>query len=420
MELTKEQLMQMIHDGAVAAVADAKIPWTDEIAGKVREVTEETVRNLGKSKRTAFDLGEEDPKGGYMNFAEFALDVYRAGEGMTHPSEKLVNWNDKAGAIFKDAGTPAQSVGSLATGGAFVPPEFSANALTRARERSNIIGKAMTVPMASNVIEIPYIKGFDESQGKVAGNILFRFVAENAAGTGGNIDLGLITLNLREANALIYVSNKLMKFSPVSIQPFLTTAVDDALDLCLSDAFVNGSGAGKPLGVLNANCLISVAKEVGQAADTIVYENTLNMLARHYGRNKEWFANSDIIPQLGVMSVTVGGGGSAVYVASAAGVPTAAGTLAQMLHGKPVFYEEIMSSLGDVGDLLLADWSKYLIGRFNGEAGLSVTESAHLKFDYRQTAFQFTFYIDGQPWWPDVHTPKKGSTKSPFVAIAAR
>ena len=95
------------------------------------------------------------------------------------------------------------------------------------------------------------------------------------------------------------------------------------------------------------------------------------------------------------------------------------------MHLEPVLEEarrhgEIDGSLGDLGDIILADWSQYLVGRFNGDAGLSITESAHLKFDYRQTAFQFTFYADGRPWWPSVATPKKGDTKSPFVALAAR
>jgi HK97 family phage major capsid protein len=418
MELTKEQLETLIREKAREEVETAGGTWTESMKGQFKEIVDDALKDFGKSKKTAFDLGEEDPRGGYKNFAEFAKDVYDAGEGLANPSPKLESWNEKAITINKTAGSPAQSVGSLTAGGALIPPEFSANALVRARERSTIMSRAMTIPMSSTSIQIPYLKGFDESQGKVGGNIKFRWVAENGGATGNAVDLGLVELRLREANAMIYVSNNLMKFSPVSIQPFLTTACDDALDLALSDAFVNGTGAGQPKGVLAADCLVSVAKETGQAADTIVYENTLNMLSRFYGTNGEWYASRGIIPQLGVMNVSVGAGGSAVFLANGAG--SASGSFPSSLHGAPLNYLDVMPALGDLGDLLLADWSQYLIGRFNGEAGLSVTESAHLKFDYRQTAFQFTFYCDGQPWWPSVMTPKKGNTRSPFVAIAAR
>ena len=35
-------------------------------------------------------------------------------------------------------------------------------------------------------------------------------------------------------------------------------------------AFISGTGAGQPLGILNAPALVTVSKETGQAADTIV------------------------------------------------------------------------------------------------------------------------------------------------------
>ncbi len=418
--LTKEQLETIITDNIKAQLDLRQVAITDEVKGTMKEVLEECLKDVGKTRKTPFGDGTEDPKGGFVNFADFATEVYRAGDGMTNPSPRLKTWNDKAMAIEKTAGSPAQSVGSLQAGGALIPPEFSRTALVRASERSTIMGKVMTIPMASNVIEIPYITDFDSSDGKVAGNIKFRWVSENAAATGGQVQFALRELRLREANAMIYVGNRLMDFSPVSVEPFITRATDSALDLCLSDAWINGSGAGQPLGVINSAALISVAKETGQKADTIVYENTLNVLSRFYGKNGEWYASRTVIPQLGVMNVTVGAGGSAVFIAGSGGAPNASGPFPSSLHGATLNYEQVMPVLGDVGDLLFVDWSQYLVGQFTGMSGLQMTDSAHLKFDYRQHAFQFTLYIDGSPWWPSPFTPKKGSTQSPFVAIAAR
>ncbi len=420
-KLSKEELEQLIKDQLELQLKERGLETTEYLKAQMKEVIDECLKEYGKtSKKTPFDTGEEDPKGGFKTMGEFAYEVFCAGEGMTNPSPKLKAWNEKSMAIMKTAGSPAQSTGSLQAGGALIPPEYSTMSLTRARERSTIMQKAMTIPMSTDRIEIPHIKDFNESTGKVAGNIKFRWVAETTTGTGNEVQFEMINLTLREANAMIYLPNRLIKFSPVSMQPFMTTGVDNALDFALSDSFISGTGAGQPLGVLNAPCLVSVAKETNQKADTLVYENTLNMLARFYGNTGEWYANRTIIPQLGVMSVDVGAGGSAVFIAGNSGVQQASGTFPATLHGAPLNYNQVMPILGDVGDLLFADWSQYLIGTYSASPGLEMTESAHLKFDFRQTAFNFTFYIDGQPWWPDPLSPYKGDTLSPFVCIAAR
>ncbi|TSA53807.1 MAG: phage major capsid protein [Planctomycetaceae bacterium] len=413
--LSKEELELLVEE-QIKGQLDLRGQETDDkLEGMINEAIQEGLKDFKPAKETPFSTGEEDPTGGFVNFADFAKEVYDAGENCTNPSERLKGWLGKSNAISKTVGSPAQSAGSLQAGGALIPPEYSNTALTKAKERSQIMSAARVIPMSSNVIEIPYIKDFNNSNGTVAGNVKFRWVAENAAATGNDVEFDMIELKLREANCLVYVGNRLMDFSPVSIQPFITTAVDDALDLALANAFINGTGAGQPKGILNSDVLVSVAKETGQLADTLVYENTLKMLARFYGNTGVWYANRTIIPQLGVMQVSVGTGGSAVFLAGGAG-----SQFGTALHGAPLHYEQVMPILGDVGDLTFCDWSQYLIGQFTGAPGMKMTESAHLKFDYRQHAFQFTFYVDGQPWWPSPFSPLKGDTISPFVTTAAR
>lgn len=416
--LTKEELGTVIDKHLTEQLTLRKAEITDEVKGVMKEMIEESLKDV---KSPVGELPpREDPKGGFTCFAEFAKEVFDAGEGMTNPSDKLKAWNTKSLTLEKTAGSPSQTVGSLQSGGALIPPEFSRTALTRAKERSNILGRARIIPMTSPVIQIPYIKDFDNSQGKVAGNVKFRWVSENAAATGSEVQFEMIELRLKEANCMVYVSKRLMDFSPVSIEPFITTAVDEALDLGLSDAFLNSGGAGRPNSVLGSPALVSISKETNQYADTILYENTLNMLARFYGNNGAWFASRTIIPQLGVMNVAVGTGGSAVFLAGSNGIAGATGAFPATLHGAPIYYDQVCPILGDVGDLSFIDWSQYLVGQWSGGAGLQMTDSAHLKFDYRQHAFQFTMYIDGQPWWPKPFAPLKGDTLSPYVTIEAR
>ncbi len=186
----------------------------------------------------------------------------------------------------------------------------------------------------------------------------------------------------------------------------------------LGNVFINGTGAGQPMGVMNASdVLITIAKEVGQAADTLVTENITKIFAQHYGNKGQFYANSDIMPQLSVLSVDVGTGGSTVGILrdmNIAGVPS------QTILGRPIVWTEYMQTIGTVGDIGLFDWTQYLIGQLAGRGGMIVEQSPHLKFDFRQNAFQFVIYIDGQPWWPESYKPFKGNPKSPFSVVAER
>jgi HK97 family phage major capsid protein len=128
-----------------------------------------------------------------------------------------------------------------------------------------------------------------------------------------------------------------------------------------------------------------------------------------------WIANRDAFPQLATMELAVGTGGVAVYTPANG----AAGRPYDTLMGLPLVFTEHCSTVGDAGDIVLCDWSQYLVGQKS--AGLKFASSVHLKFDYDQTAFKFTLRIDGQPWWKSAMTPKNGSnTLSPFVSLAAR
>jgi len=88
--------------------------------------------------------------------------------------------------------------------------------------------------------------------------------------------------------------------------------------------------------------------------------------------------------------------------------------------GRPVIPHESMETLGDKGDVLLADMSSYMAIRRSG--GIRADVSMHLWFDYDMAAFRFTFRVGGQPWWSAPITPRSGSsnTLSPFVTLDER
>ena len=126
--------------------------------------------------------------------------------------------------------------------------------------------------------------------------------------------------------------------------------------------------------------------------------------------NSVWYINQQIEPLLYMLQV----GDKPVYIP--------AGGLSESpyatLFGRPVVPLEQCSELGDVGDIILADLSQYLL---IDKGGINAASSIHVRFLYDEAVFRFVYRVDGQPVWNKPITPYKGSaTLSPFVALAKR
>jgi hypothetical protein len=202
------------------------------------------------------------------------------------------------------------------------------------------------------------------------------------------------------------------------------------------DAIWEGDGAGKPKGILNEACVVSVAKETSQVAATVVAENVLNMYARLWAPSAStavWFVNQDLLPQLPQMNVkvknvagseNVGGlltpifqfpNGSPIDLGP--GKPPGTNAYGTIL-GRPVVPVEYASTLGTVGDIVLADLNQYMIA---DKGGIESASSMHVRFLNDEMAFRVTFRIDGHALWNTALTPFKGSkTQSPFITLATR
>lgn len=354
-----------------------------------------------------------DGTNGFGHVSEFAKAVFTEAKTKGRVTDPRL--------LTKAAGTPAQAENDMEGGGYLIPVEFAAQLLNVAIEKSDIMGRCTQVPMQTNAIDYPIINGFDRSGGLVHGGVQYYWVDEEGGFTSTNIKFGKVQLRLKKMVGLSYVSAELMEDSPISVTPLINNAFGDALVWTLDDVFITGSGAGKPLGVLNAPCKITVTKETGQAASTVVFENIIKMYARIWrDANAIWMANRSCIPQLATMSLAVGTGGVPVFLPANG----ASGRPYSTLFGLPLMFSEHCSALGTAGDILLVDWSQYLVGQKAGaNGGIKTASSIHLKFDYDQEVFRISYRLDGQPWWPAVLQPHRGgsgATLSPVIELAAR
>jgi HK97 family phage major capsid protein len=224
------------------------------------------------------------------------------------------------------------------------------------------------------------------------------------------------TVKPSEYAVVVYATNQVLRDTAL-LEQEINDNVPMELNFMLDDDILNGSAAGYPSGILNDNSLVTVAKESGQVAATIVKANILKMWSRLWSRSKSnavWFVNQDCAPQL--HNLEIGSGGSLMYrLPGSQGNESPFGTLL----GRPVIETEFNATLGTVGDIVLADMSQYRLATIG--SGVETASSIHVQFLTNQTAFRFTVPYDGQSSWETALTPYKGSnTVSPFVALATR
>jgi len=126
-----------------------------------------------------------------------------------------------------------------------------------------------------------------------------------------------------------------------------------------------------------------------------------------------WVCSVDCFPELATMALSVGTGGSAIWLNNGVAGPP------MTILGRPViFTEKAPGLLGDLGDISFIDFGFYLVG---DRQVMSASVSEHYRFGNDELAFKVIERVDGRPWLQSAITPQNsGPTLSPFVQLAAR
>lgn len=301
-----------------------------------------------------------------------------------------------------------------ADGGFLIPETLRSELLRVALESAVVRSRARVVPMESLTVPFPMIDSTSNAS-NVFGGVTAYWTEEAASLTDSSPSFGRIKLEAKKLTAYSEIPNELFADSLISLQMFINEIFPEAIAWFEDVAFISGSGVGEPRGFLNASAMVSVAKEAGQTADTIVWENIVKMYSRMLPSSlgsAVWIANIDTFPELATMSLSVGTGGSAIWLQNGVGGPP------MTILGRPVIFTEKMPTIGDAGDICLVDLGFYLIG---DRQAIQADMSPHYRFQTDLTAMRFIERLDGTPWLQSAITPQTGSnTLSPFVQIAAR
>jgi len=301
-----------------------------------------------------------------------------------------------------------------ADGGFLVPETFRAQLLSLAMQESIVRSRATIVPMATPRVSFPMLSTTSTVSSLFGGMIAY-WTAENAALTESAPKFKSFALEAHKLTGFSVLPNELLTHSPISVQALLDVLWPQAMAHFGDVAFTSGTGVGEPLGFRQNPATITVSKEAGQEAGTILWENIINMYSRMLPTSQGraiWLASPDTFPQLATMALQVGTGGSAVWLTSGTSGPPLT------ILGRPVIMSEKMGTLGTQGDLAYVDLSYYLVGDLQA---MRMESSAHYRFGNDQTAVRIIEHLDGRPWLDSPVTPTNGgATMSPFVELEAR
>ena len=422
---------------------DALTAERDALKAKLEAAAKAPATNKAGTLIVGEDEADKaNKKNPYKSFGEFLGEVKQAAEGMVGERLVALRSNDKgdeggfniAGAMGDDfvGSLPAAQQGIKSfkaaptglgesipqAGGLLVGTQRQDSLLSRVYDIGFMLSRVAMDPIGPNSNSMTYFAEDESSRatGSRRGGVRFYWGAENSAITASAPEFRQMDLKLKKANAAVYVTEEQLQ-DTTTLESYVMRILPEEIRWGVEDSIFNGTGTGQPLGIEESGAVISQAKETGQAADTVVYENIIKMWSRLWAPsqvNSIWLHSQDVLPQLMTMTLDVGTGGIPVYTPPGGASAAPFGTI----FGRPAFVHESCDNLGDVGDIQLIDPTQY---QMIEKGGIQSASSIHVRFLEGETVFKFTYRIDGQPMWNVPLTPANGgATVSPFINLAVR
>lgn len=318
--------------------------------------------------------------------------------------------------LSEERAVSGHSEGVPADGGFLVQSDFAAGIFKHAHDIGVFAPRCQNTSVSGNGLTINVVDESSRAAGSRWGGVAAYWKPEAGTATAKEVKLAQIELKLRKLIAISYATDELLEDTS-ALGPMISQAFSEEIAFMVDDAIFRGDGAAMPLGITAAACFESQAIETGQVADTVVFENLVNMWALLPPRsqpNAVWLVPQNALPQLMLMTLDVGTGGVPVYLPPGGASAAPYGTI----FGRPVLVNEFSAALGDANDVVLADFSQY---QLISKGGLKAAQSAHIKFAEDEMAFRFTYRVDGQPLWKSAVTPFNAADDiSPFIGLAER
>jgi len=345
---------------------------------------------------------EDDANLGYKRERDFFADVIAAGQGKRLDSDAQQKLN-----YLATAGSDEQMGSNDAYGGYLVPEGFLAQLYQVGPEMDPIGSRVTNIPMGNPTVKIPARTDKDHSS-SVSGGLTVARRHETQSPSSSRMQFETVTLSANTLMGLTYATEEIMSDSAISLAAIIQAGYQDQFVAAKIRERIRGTGVGEFEGILNCPATITVTRET---ANVITDQDVTAMRARAYNYgNSIWIANHDTLVTL--MGIYIPFSTISAQPLFSPGNGT---DKPDTLLGRPIYFSEYASTLADSGDLILADFSQYLEGSYQGMQSAS---SMHVRFLNHENAFKFWERCDGKSWWRSALTPQNGAaTLSPFVVL---
>lgn len=289
------------------------------------------------------------------------------------------------------------------TGGGFLVPEEFESSIIQYREPTNIVWpRATIVPMATETLLWPKLAQISTgSNVNHFGGVVFNWTAEATPKTETQPGFENITLQAKELSAYTQISDTLLADSPINLINFLTDLFRRAWMWTTDKVYVDGDGAGKPLGVIEDPNVITVNRAGAGAVTLTDISNMYEVHPTHFMNGAVWFMNKVIEARLLNERSTT----NDLLLRNMISIKE--GRI-ETLKGHPIILSDNKTpTIGTKGDVILGNWRDgYYVGR---RQGVTIARSEHVAFLSNMTTIRATGRVAGLPAQPkafvvlDVH-----------------
>ncbi len=369
----------------------------DALSATLNQLVEQMTKS-GPMKDVGYIAPDDEAtKPEVKSFADFITAIY-------HGNTKRLSTVYKA---YKD-----MSGETGTAGGYLVPEEFANTLLQVSAATSPILPLVTRVPVNSDTGRYPSLDQYITPTAGAGDTAYAGGVSAASTAAGGTLTettpgFEMIQWRVNKIGGYTNVENELIADSPQSIEVLLTNLFGLAVRSKIEHYILRGTGAGEPLGILNATPAVSVTVDTD---NTFAWADAVEMFSRFksVGGSPVWVIHPGIWPDIGIFESSNGGGVFQANMQAAMG---------NNILGYPILQSEHLPQDDNAGCVLLADFSGYLLFE---RSGISIAFSEHAAFTTDKGVWRFTQRLDGQPWLKSAITladPQGSYTVSPFVYL---
>jgi len=293
--------------------------------------------------------------------------------------------NNKVKDKIKQAG---MSEGVLADGGVYVPIEFWQGTIEFAIEQSPILNQIWRIQMNSNIMYLPRLV---QAAGSYFGGIQFYTPDEGGKKEDTKPEFERLQIQAAKLVAVVYLTDELIQDSMINIVNYVTGLFVRGFQYELERRVIAGTGAaGTPcLGVINDPAINIVNRNT---AGTVTYQDIINLdnALDENSTNLAWATRK--VTQNTLLGLR-DANNRPIFMADY-GVFTGQPLHPSTMITYPVYRTRNIPAMGTQGDLILGDFSWYLLGI---RQDLRIDQSEHVRFLYDEQTLRFVMRLDGTP-----------------------